>query len=217
MRKNFLPVSLPENLPLKSSKQTMTPHIVSSTVIAEGKFLVYKRLQYIDAEGETRSWEAVDRRRSDGETRRSNAALIVAKIVPDDELVLIRQFRPPAGKMMVEFPAGLIDPGETAAETAVRELYEETGFEGRVLAVSADGYSSPGMTGESIVLVTMEIDGKQYPGGIIPPNHQESSENIEVFRVKTAELGNFIAKMESAGCGVDSKIHTVLAFRQLGL
>lgn len=195
----------------------MTPHIASASVVAEGKFLVYKRLQYVDANGETRSWEAVDRRRTDPHHYGSNAALIVAKIVPDDEIVLIRQFRPPAGKLMIEFPAGLIDPDETPAETAVRELYEETGFSGKVLNVFADGYSSPGMTGESIVLVTMEIDGSGYPEGVIPENHQEASENIEVFRVKSSRLAEFITEMESSGCGVDSKIHTVLAFRQMGL
>ena len=134
-----------------------------------------------------------------------------------NEVLLVRQFRPPAGKFMIEFPAGLIDPGEIPETTAVRELYEETGFEGEVTGVSADGYSSPGMTGESIVLVTMEIDGSKYPGGMIPENHQEASENIEVFRVKSSELAHFIAEMESAGCGVDSKIHTVLAFRRMGL
>lgn len=195
----------------------MTPRVESSSVVASGRFLVYKNLRYLDANGQVRSWEAVDRKRDDGQTRTSNAVFIVAKIVPDDEIVLIRQFRPPAGKLMVEFPAGLIDPGESAAETAVRELYEETGFEGRVVSLSAGGYSSPGMTGESIVLAGMEIDGSRYPGGQLPPNHQEESENIEVFRVKSADLPGFIADMEKAGCGIDSKIYTVLAFREMGL
>ena len=110
----------------------MTPHIASSTIVSEGRFLVCKRLEYIDANGESRTWEAVDRRRTVPGCCASNAALIIAKIVPDDEIVLIRQFRPPAGKMMIEFPAGLIDPGEIPETTAVRELYEETGFEGEV-------------------------------------------------------------------------------------
>ena len=195
----------------------MTPHIDSFSEIASGSFLVYKRLCYIDARGKKRFWEAVDRKCADRTSGQSHAVFIVAKIVPDDEIVLIRQFRPPAGKMMVEFPAGLIDPGESAGETAVRELYEETGFRGRVVTLSAGGYSSPGMTGESIVLAGMEIDGSEYPAGLIPPNHQEESENIEVFRVKSADLPQFIAEMEASGCGVDSKIYTVLAFREMGL
>ena len=51
-------------------------------------------------------------------------------IVPllDDGLVLLeRQFRYPMGKVMVEIPAGKIDPGEDPLDTARRELLEETG------------------------------------------------------------------------------------------
>lgn len=195
----------------------MTPRVDSVSIVSEGRFLVCKQLHYTDARGNARTWEAVDRRRPEGMEIRHSAVFIVAKIVPEDELVLIRQFRPPAGKPMIEFPAGLIDPGETPEATAVRELYEETGFTGKVLSVSGGGYSSPGMTGESIVLAAMEIDGKTCPNGMIPPNHQEESENIEVFRVKTARLAEFIAEMEAAGCGIDSKLHTVLAFRRMGL
>ena len=192
----------------------MSASIDRSELLCSGKFLAYKKIFYTDSRGVSRQWEAVDRTGSSGE---AHAVFIVAKIVPDNEIILVRQFRPPAGKLMVEFPAGLIDPGENAATTAIRELYEETGFCGRVVTLSSGGYSSPGMTGESIILAGMEIDGGGYPAGIIPQNHQEESENIEVFRVKSADLPQFIAEMESSGCGVDSKIYTVLAFREMGL
>jgi ADP-ribose pyrophosphatase len=43
-------------------------------------------------------------------------------------LVLERQFRYPIGKVMVEFPAGKLDPGETVQACAQRELREETGY-----------------------------------------------------------------------------------------
>ena len=182
-----------------------------------GNFLLLNKLEYIDRHGRTRFWESADR--VGGTARQDNspsAVLILARIVPDNEILLVRQFRPPAGRPMIEFPAGLIDPGESAADTAVRELYEETGFAGRVLGCSAGGYSSPGMTGESIILAAMEIDGKNYPDGMIPANHQEECENIEVFRVKSDELSAFIKQMEESGCGIDSKIYTVLAFREFG-
>lgn len=191
----------------------MNPAINSSETVFCGRFLAFKKLSYTDARGISRTWEAVDRTGSSGE---AHAVFIVARIVPDNELVLVRQFRPPAGRLMVEFPAGLIDPGENAADTAVRELYEETGFTGRVISCTSGSYSSPGMTGESIILVSMEIDGAAYPDGIIPQNHQEESENIEVFRVKSEDLARFIAVMEKENCGIDSKIQTVLAFRNFG-
>lgn len=188
----------------------MKPLIDRSETLFSGKFLACRKIYYTDARGISRHWEAVDRTGSSGD---AHAVFIVAKIVPDNEIILVRQFRPPAGKLMVEFPAGLIDPGENAETTAIRELYEETGFEGKVISCTKGGYSSPGMTGESIVLAQMEIDGNAYPGGMIPENHQEECENIEVFRVKISELGEFIRQMEAEKCGIDSKIYTVLAFQ----
>jgi ADP-ribose pyrophosphatase len=43
-------------------------------------------------------------------------------------LVLVKQFRPALNKMTLELPSGAIDPGETPASAAQRELYEETGY-----------------------------------------------------------------------------------------
>lgn len=45
-----------------------------------------------------------------------------------DELVLVRQTRPGAGGWTVELPSGCIEPGETPAEAAARELAEECGL-----------------------------------------------------------------------------------------
>ena len=184
--------------------------------IVSGKFIALRKLEYVDRHGNTRFWESADR--VNGTPRQSDipsAVLIIARIVPDNELLLVRQFRPPAGKYMIEFPAGLIDPGEDIETTAHRELYEETGYQGKFLFSTSAGYSSPGLTGEAVALCVMEIDGGNYPE--IPENHQEESEDIEVFRVKVDKLADFVSGMEAAGCGVDSKIHTYLAMKQLGL
>lgn len=52
---------------------------------------------------------------------------VVATTV-DDQLVLVRQFRPVVGRMTLELPSGHVEPGETPEQAARRELFEETGY-----------------------------------------------------------------------------------------
>jgi len=54
-------------------------------------------------------------------------AVAIIPIVDDGRILLERQFRYPLGRVMVEIPAGKIDPGEEPLDTARRELLEETG------------------------------------------------------------------------------------------
>ena len=57
----------------------------------------------------------------------------VVALTEDEALVMVRQFRHGARAVTLEIPGGLVDPGETAREAAIRELLEETGYRaGRV-------------------------------------------------------------------------------------
>lgn len=58
-------------------------------------------------------------------------AVMVVPILDDGRLVMERQYRYPMQRVMLEFPAGKIDPGEAPFTTAVRELAEETGYRAR--------------------------------------------------------------------------------------
>jgi ADP-ribose pyrophosphatase len=55
-------------------------------------------------------------------------AVLIVPVLPDGRLVLERQFRYPVGAVMLEFPAGKIDPDEAPLGTAQRELAEEAGY-----------------------------------------------------------------------------------------
>ena len=55
-------------------------------------------------------------------------AVMVVPLLDDGRLVVERQWRYPLGRVMLEFPAGKIDPGEPPFACAARELIEETGY-----------------------------------------------------------------------------------------
>jgi ADP-ribose pyrophosphatase len=55
-------------------------------------------------------------------------AVMVVALLEDGQAVLERQYRHPMGQVMIEFPAGKLDPNESAWQCAQRELREETGY-----------------------------------------------------------------------------------------
>ena len=77
-------------------------------------------------------------------------AVMVVPMLDDGRLVVERQYRHPLARVMLEFPAGKLDPGEPALTCAVRELAEETGYRAREWARAgilhnAIAYSSEGI------------------------------------------------------------------------
>ncbi|WP_418792459.1 NUDIX domain-containing protein [Phosphitispora sp. TUW77] len=75
-------------------------------------------------------------------------AVAVAAVNENDEIILIKQFRYPAGKILWELPAGKIDSGEIPQECAIRELAEETGMGAREWQHMATFYTTPGFSDE---------------------------------------------------------------------
>ena len=59
-------------------------------------------------------------------------------------ILLVRQYRLPAGQKMWELPAGRLDPGENPLQAAKRELIEETGNRARKWRKLRSYYASPG-------------------------------------------------------------------------
>jgi len=78
-----------------------------------------------------------------------------AAIVPMDDqgnIYMVRQFRSPFGKVLLEIPAGKLEPGEDPEVCAIRELEEETGLKsGHVVSLGVL-YPSPGYCSEKLHL-----------------------------------------------------------------
>ncbi|HEY4440587.1 MAG TPA: NUDIX hydrolase [Candidatus Elarobacter sp.] len=62
--------------------------------------------------------------------RESRGFSVIFALTPDDMVVLVRQYKHGIAEIVTELPAGGVDPGESPAECAVRELAEETGYTG---------------------------------------------------------------------------------------
>jgi ADP-ribose pyrophosphatase len=122
---------------------------------------------------------------------------------PDPRINLIRQFRHAADTFIWEIPAGRLDPGETPATCAQRELEEEIGMTADVLARLTTIYTTPGFTNEKIHLF-MATELKKGT------HKREADEFMEVHTRRWSEVMDMIR----TGQIVDGKTLVAILFVQ---
>jgi probable phosphoglycerate mutase len=177
---------------------------VSRRVLAAGKFLSLQTIKWRNAQGREHLWESAERIGS------PRAVMLLAWLVPSNRLVLIRQFRPPAKGDVIEFPAGMIDPGETPAAAALRELREETAYHARIVDIGEPAFNTPGLSNDAAYPVLLEID-ETHPANKTPIPHPLDDEEIAVVLISREDLSDFIKQELSAGTKFDSKVIAYLA------
>jgi ADP-ribose pyrophosphatase len=169
-----------------------TPRILSITDLppSEARWITLKKVDYVDQVGTTRSWEVAVRKTTSKSgvdaVAMGNIFVHPANKVPPSTMLVI-QYRPPVGKYTIEWPAGLIDEDETPEQAAVREMKEETGYEGKIISSSPTVSSDPGMTNATLQLVMVEVTLSEKDEGM-PEQKLDEGELIERVMVPLSEL-----------------------------
>ena len=127
--------------------------------ILEGKFITRYDVDYVTAEGRQKTYEIISRNRNiqtleELQNHRPNAVVMVLTDESGERILINREYRMAMAQWVYNFPAGLIDPGETPEESARRELWEETGLTlSRIDDVLDNSYSAVGFANERNVTV----------------------------------------------------------------
>lgn len=113
-------------------------------------------------------------------------AVAVVPLLDDGRIVLERQYRYPLQQVLLEIPAGKIDPGESIAACACRELREETGYLAREWARAGRLHNAAAYSNEFIEI--------WFARGLeAGPARLDEGEFIELQEVTEAELDRLAA------------------------
>src|SRR6266545_4913269 len=115
----------------------MAERVVSSEQVFKGKLISVRVDQVVLDNGHAASREVVEH---------PGAVAILAW--DGGRLAMVRQWRHPAGRELLEIPAGTLDPGESPRTTAERELGEECGLAADTWEQGPSFFSAPGFCTE---------------------------------------------------------------------
>jgi|Deesub1362A_J573_1020465.scaffolds.fasta_scaffold00165_55 8-oxo-dGTP pyrophosphatase MutT (NUDIX family) len=173
--------------------------VLGQKTLWEGKFLKTISITFKDHKGVIRQWEAVSRVNCDG-------VVVIIPVTVDNNLLLIRQFRPVVKKHVIEFPAGLVNTGEDILTAGKRELIEETKHDSDTFIPLTEGVLSTGINSEKWT-VLLAKDAKEATPELLKQYPPDETENIDVIKAPITDVYDTLEKYAKNGDYIDIKIY----------
>ena len=172
----------------------LVERVVASRTLHRGRYLEFR----ID------TIERADGSRSERDIAGHPGAVAVVAIDADDRVLLVRQWRTPAERVLLEIPAGTldVDPATGAIEdpelAVRRELEEETGYRAGTWQRLTSFFTAPGFTSELMTLFLATDLEPAHPDERLGPDEDEH------LRLERRPFADALAAVES-GAIADAK------------
>lgn len=124
----------------------LTEKQITSARVFEGRFIKVRVDEVMLPTGKKVTREVIEH----------PGAVAVVAVRADGSVIMVKQYRHAAGKVLLEIPAGKLDKNESPDDCASRELEEETGYKAARLRKLASVYTTPGFTDEIIHIYLAE-------------------------------------------------------------
>ena len=153
----------------------MPEKLISSKELFKGRAVRLSRVKVRKSSGVMAEREIVDH----------NDCVAIIPFDQDNNVILVKQFRTPIGKELLEIPAGSIESGEDPEDCVRRELQEETGYLPEIIIPIGGIYAAPGYCTEFLHLY---LARNLKESRLIA----EDTDEIEIVRVPIAEIPGLI-------------------------